>query len=326
MVVKIDVSLFSKPDLFTKIDRFFYFFFERRYDFYLDDENILDSEWIQNARFENRDILMEAFERTIQNSITNDLTIFNINDPENNIYTIDEALFILEKPVYIFLENAVNDQNFILGLLTNFKKRGQKSLRFIRSEWLVFQNGGGKNDIINQIENKLTSFNQKSLDNKYYLRAIVIVDSDKNNPTDVNESNNLLEVFCNQNDISLHILEKREIENYMPIQMLYEINDINNNKVETLENLNPTQQDYYDLDSGFNRKSKNGIDDIFSSLTNEEYNTLKNGFSEEIKTKSEVPKLFLNSKLTRDLLTEKCSHQQDSNELLNIIDKINRLL
>jgi len=326
MVVKIDISLFSNKDLFTKIDRCFFYFYERRYDFFLDNENILDSEWIKDARPENRDLLMEAFERTVQNSLTNDITISNQNSTQNKTYTFDEALFILDNPVCIFLENAVNDGNFVLGLLNNFKSRGRKCLRFIEAGWLQLKNGGGKNDIINQIQNTLNLYQQRDLDNTEYLRAIVIVDSDKQNPTDVIESNNILTEFCNQNKIILHILEKREMENYLPIEILNDIDNINFDRVEALANLNEIQQDFYDLDAGFNGKSKNEIDDIFSNLTNEEYNILKTGFSQEIKTKTEVPQLFLSSRLTRELLNEKCRHQLNSNELLNIIDKIDSLL
>lgn len=326
MVVKIDISLFLNKGLFTKIDRCFFHFYERRYDFFLDDENILESEWIKNARPKNGELLMEAFERTIQNSLSYDITISNQNTVENSIYTIDEALFILNNPVCIFLENAVNDGNFVLGLVNKFKSRGRRCLKFINAGWLELKNGGGKNDIINQIKNILKLYQNRDLDNKVYLRAIVIVDSDKKNPSDIVEANNTLQEFCNLNNITLHVLEKREMENYIPIEMLNDIDNINSEKVEALASLNEIQQDYYDLDGGFNGKSKNEIDRIYANLTNEEYNILKNGFSQEIKTKTEIPKLFLSSKLTHELLNEKCSHQIDSNELLNIIDKIDSLL
>ncbi|RED45244.1 hypothetical protein DFQ10_102112 [Winogradskyella eximia] len=326
MVVKIDTSLFSDEGLFTKIDRCFFYFYERRYDFYLDDESIIDSEWIKEARLQNGELMMEAFERTVQNSLSFDLTISDNNNVEDDVYTIDEALFILNNPVCIFLENAVNDGNFILGLFNKFKSKGRKCLKFFNEGWILFKNAGGKNDIINQIRNMLTTYEQRDLDNKIYLRAIVIVDSDKKNPTEIIEANNVLVEFCNLNNITLHILEKREMENYMPIEMLNDIEDINSEKVEAIANLNKVQQDYYDLDDGFRGKSRNELDNIFADLTNEQYNTLKNGLSQEIKTKIEVPKLFLSNKITHEDLNNKCSHQLDSNELLNIIDKIDSLL
>lgn len=306
MVFKIENNLFLNSKKYTDIDKLINFIVDRRYDICLDDDIILESEWAENLRKKNAEIIDESFTRSIQNSLKPDIIITeNINDISNNYIKIEDALIILNQKVEIYVENSYYDSQFIKCLFKLFKRKSKKAQLHLDNRWIEFKNCGGKNDVINQINHNLETFDKCNLPNNFYMKAIVILDSDKISKDDYDENKlktiSTIDNFCKENKILIHILEKREMENYIPLKILenYSTN-LDIKELERIRSLSPTERDYYD----------------FEKLS-----------SSDFKTKKKIPEMFSNDKeITQDLLIDNCSHQDNPMELQTIIEKINSIL
>ena len=118
----------------------------------------------------------------------------------------------------------MNDAYFINALIENFRKKSKKIKRFKDENWLKYENGGGADNIPNTIISILSSFERLPKSNHNYLRAIVILDSDRQyvGMPLKNDKQKIID-FCKMNEIKYHILEKREMENYIPNEVFDEM-------------------------------------------------------------------------------------------------------
>jgi hypothetical protein len=326
MIIKIASSLFLEPSYFDELDDILKLFIKNRYDLYIDNPDITETGWIEGVRptSTKREFIKEALVSSVQLNKFN-ITLDEQNDVERNIYSLKDGIIFLSGSALVFMENANSDQKFIRGILPKFKN-GIKAFTYYKNRWLEFRHCGGKNDIINQINQELRKYRNEELNNINYLKAIVISDSDRKYPNEPIDLDNLVN-YCSENKIKLHILEKKEIENYLPIDLLEKSEFIDNNKLNAFKSLTPEQQDFFDMEKGFNIDSPKKLHPFFKGIEPENYKLLIKGFnSREFKTKTELPKMFLSDGLTKKMLLDKCIHQTDPKELENIIDKINSLL
>lgn len=304
MILKINSELFNEELYFSNIDRILDFIIERRYELYFDDEDILDNSlWLREARLNYKELLYESFVKTLQESKKHNIEITKSDDLDNNRLSMENALIFLNNKTVIFLENAHYDKFFILGLIEKFRKRAKKIRVFFEKRWIEFRHCGGKNDAINQISEVLQTFNGEILENHIYLRAFLLLDSDKKHKFD-NDSDRLkvkrkISDFCTANNIVVHFLEKREIENYIPLCIIENIDDLKAEEVDLLKSLSKEEKDFYD----------------FEILSTKSY-----------RTKQEFPKLFLKETLTQEMLIEECTHQENADELQIILEKINSII
>lgn len=326
MVIKLASSLFFEPTYFDELDVILKLFIDNRYDLYIDDPDITEKGWIEGVRPTSvkKEFIKEALIKSAQQNKVN-ITLEEKNDISNSIYSLKDGMIFLSNSALVFMENANSDQKFIRGILQKFEK-GKKAFTFYKNRWLEFRHCGGKTDITNQINQELRKYRNEALSNLNYLKAIVICDSDRKYPNEELKLDDLIS-YCSENKITLHILEKREIENYLPLEILEDSDFIENNKLNALSALSPEQQDYFDMESGFNINSQKKLHPFFEDIESENYKLLIKGFNcKEFKSKIEFPKMFLSDALTKKMLLEKCSHQKDPKELENIINKINDLL
>ncbi|MFN7422655.1 MAG: hypothetical protein ACK5QP_04590, partial [Chitinophagales bacterium] len=137
--------------------------------------------------------------------------------------------------------------------------------------------------------------------------------------------------FCNNNNLPLHILYKREIENYLPLDIFEKINSSNPFVRTYLDKLVDTQRDFIDIEKGIEKTRKNWgsekkeVLNLFQNLTDKEFESLRNGLNGEFNSfKGDYPQLF--KKATQCGLIERTKYQQNPNELKDILDKITVLL
>jgi hypothetical protein len=164
---------------------------------------------------------------------------------------------------------------------------------------------------------------------------MVLIDSDKEFETTETKPDRVrLFSFLKENGIPYHELEKREIENYLPDEVLESIPEIDA-YIQTYLQLSPKQKDYFDLENGFGNKNLNSfpkeIQELYSNLDEKAIGILRKGMSiksfEENGFKSEFPKLFADEKVTQETLKARTVHQsKDPNELQTILDKITEQL
>ena len=186
-------------------------------------------------------------------------------------------------------------------MFTHFDER-KVALQHLNKGWLAFENAGGANNIINFITGKLNAFNGLPKANHRYLRAFVLIDSDRKYKGDnVRQEKEKLITFLDENNIPNHCLTKREMENYLPDEAFKEISD-NRDFVEAYLRLTPEQKDYFDIEKGFPNKRFDQLDmkvqTLYSSLSVNDKKLFRkkdlkkiNG-SEKDNFKSDFPELF----------------------------------
>jgi hypothetical protein len=249
----------------------------------------------------------------------------------DNQFNLEEAIRFFIQPVSIILENSLNDQYFVMAIIKHFDA-SEEVIKHFNNGWIQFENAGGCTNIPNFIDAKLQSFN--NLAAKYskskndYLRCFVIMDSDKCYlGMSLKPDKQKVETYLDEVGVKKHILEKREMENYIPDSILAGFNDVYLNLYLKLTRV---QKDYFDLEKGFNknRSDKNfdaNIRALYRSITDTDWKTLKNGIKcppYDKQFKSEFPKLFEDKNINKMNL----STRTGSNELQDILNKITSLL
>jgi hypothetical protein len=296
------------------------------HDFFCDLEEIEKSPIFKILTSDEKSIIFEYYEKIITNSINSfDITI--TEDSTDATFNLVESIRYLNQPVSIILENSNNDKYFLEALFKNFKTRSKQINKHIKAGDLVYVMAGGKENIQHLLTAKLDEFKYLPKEKHKYLRAIVIFDSDKLFPSP-NSSNNKLIDSLTDLEISYHELEKREMENYMPDIIFFNINDEFCRKY--LE-MNPIQKDFFDIQNGFKDKDINDfpvpIQELYNQMSDDNFSYFrKNEFQIEGSFKADFPKFFLSDDVNQENLKHRVSHQENPNELEEILDKINQLL
>ncbi|WP_439504447.1 hypothetical protein [Sediminibacterium sp.] len=343
MVIEISYRAFLDKNNFQSISYLLKLCsFNHRYSFFVELSLVRDTEIFKSLDSDSRDTIENYFSSYVEGSLKPDLEI----DPTNqNKMGIEEGIRYLSPPFILLLENSLNDSYFINSLIKNFKKHAKKIQHSINFGWFEYGNAGGCNNIPNFIENKALSFQGLPKDKYSYLRIFVIMDSDKTFPEDSVTNKNKVFDFLNSKNISYHVLEKREIENYLPNIVFQELEkeDIFINAYQKLTSL---QKDYFDIENGFkdvNFKSLDpNIQDLYSDLSQEDYMIFrkrkidisvilrkypiimdKEGNNDY---KQLLPRLFNLDVVKGADLQNRCNHQVDPNELVSILTEISQRL
>jgi hypothetical protein len=248
-------------------------------------------------------------------------------------------LTFFNQPVLILLENSLNDAYLIQAIIYHFDNF-EKIKRHLENRWIQFDNLGGCKNLKNFINSKLSSFHLLPKAQFNYLRCFVILDSDRISPTKRKEHKHSDGIhFMRRNKIKYHILEKRNMENYMPIEVFKEWKDGQlDGWVDAYEHLSEKQKDFFNINVGFSKKNEVGksilkreelekeIQDLYSDISEPNYQTLDNGFKlQDFKT--DFPKKFTESpNVNKKTLLNRTSEQENPTEFLEILQKINDLL
>ncbi len=206
---------------------------------------------------------------------------------------------ILSESSYVVLENGTNDWKFVKGIVFMYSKvkRNERKIlyrklkRCIETNQLRSDNAGGKGQIINRIKAKEAIFGSDYI--KY--RVATIFDNDKTKIADeISNLNKKIISYIKRNDIlgsgnikfeatdliPWHMLYKREIENYFPLDFILK---------------------YFPLDD---------VDEI-KGFSNEEYDFIDiEDYFNAYDIKNDLPPLFLKNELKRAHLEERCEHHK----------------
>ena len=333
MIVKVENSIFENTDtFFQKMDCFLHVVNERHFwliDDFSNIETIRKSDWYKGLR----PLYKSIIDGYIVASSTKKKQNIVIVSSNGNNFDLDEANVYLDQSFILILENSMNDGHFITSLAKNFPKIGKLIDQHKSNKWLEYGNGNGCNGIINFINEKLQYDNNLPKLNKLeYLRCFVLVDSDSEYPNmQCSEAKNKLLAFLQENKLPYHFLEKREIENYLPDEVIETIEG-NEEYISAYLKLESIQKDYFDLEKGFPDKNFDTFNDYIKELyQNTSDQDIAIFRKQRLKIdggfKSEVPKLFLHQKVTQTTLRNRVSHQvNDPNELETILRKISELL
>lgn len=312
MWIKLDNSLFETNEHIDGLRQLLQIMsYKSKFNFFIDINAIENENIFEFFYPEINEIINQNYNLYIISSPSCKVTV---SEDENGI-SIAEAIILLSNQFYIILEHSTYDGHFLDALLREFKGKSKKINQHKLNGWLDYQMGGGA-------ENIITLLNGKDL-NTY--RCFVLVDSDKEFPLEP-AKRTALENFCIHNNIPYHILEKREMENYMPLDIV-EKNNLLSNPVKSYISLESVQQDFFDLQNGFTMSrrnletEKNHVHLLYSNISETNYNNLRNGIKDEFQNfKRDFSELFVSA--TQQGLIQRTQEQNNPNELKEILDKI----
>ncbi len=296
--------------------------YKSKYNFFIDIEQIENDLIFDKFYKENNEIIARFYEMFVTTN-PKDIIIISNNDGDFNL---SEAIIFIEEKFELILENDMYDGEFVDCLLREFNEKSKKIIHFKENNWFKYQNAGGATGVINTIQQKINHFG-----NRKFLKCFVLVDSDLDYPQSENPKRKNLIDFCKKNNIPFHILYKREIENYLSLDIFNEINPISLFVRIYNDKLDNNQRDFIDIEKGFRKSMKNlkinkkEAYNLFSNLIEDDFNNLRNGISSEFENfKRDYAKLFKKAK--REGLLERTNHQTNPKELEEILEKITALL
>lgn len=274
MRVKCDNSLF---DNITAIDSFIDCMSAHRESHVMDLSNVkelVDS--ISNDHSLTQRIKALAVLSANQNFYYS-LNVKDKND-ENGI-SIDLLNRFLSRKAIVIIENEHSDARFldvVIEAIGNARLKKTKNI-----SWEV-KGAGGCGEIPKTINSECEKFEKSP------FRVVVIHDSDKlsiANELSVTQKN----IISKSREFSIECmtLEKREIENYIPYDLIETLGHGYAKRVEFFKLLTSQQMDFFDYKNGFKRKNKNDKDfnGLFNDLNDDVFNGIKDGFGDDIAEK-----------------------------------------
>ncbi|MEZ8651710.1 hypothetical protein AB6D92_22405 [Vibrio splendidus] len=305
MKINLDKSLFKDDNrislmsiLYSALGNMAYLCFD------MDDDDILD--WIsQNScddwKLANDIYVTDSANFRLSNKInvTDDIANSDWSLPTPEV-TLSDACILISKPIEIWVENAINDGAFVKLILS-------RTLLNLFESWeaksrVEFTTRGGIGDMKKTL---LIRNNDMGHRNKRF----VLCDSDALQKGKPHREANVIINTCTDNKIPHHCLERRSIENYLPIDYL--INSINVNarptnnkykKYNAFKKLSEDLRHYYHMKEGINHTPlyKSGLyDHVMDTILTEA--DLWTGFSNKyadrflsaVQDREEIRKLLL---------------------------------
>lgn len=327
MIIEIKPNIFEDNQNLKDVNYLLNIFSEnRRYDYFCEYSLIKGTSLFNNLLKLNKDLIEEYFNRFVgESNLKIGYTVSKVSSETE--FNFEEAKIFFNQPFIVILENSLNDGYFIDQVITAFKKKGKVIRRHKKNNWLKYGNGGGCTNIPNFIEGEKKNFKDLPKENHKYLKCFVLIDSDKRFPTDVRPERDKLFKYLTENNIPYHELTKREMENYLPDEVISLI-DKNDEYIKAYLSLSPTQKDYFDIEKGFEDKNLNsfdqGVKDLYDGLSNEVISIFRKKKMNIDNFKTEFPKLFEQAK--QENLKNRTNHQSNPSEIEDILGKITKLL
>lgn len=254
-------------------------------------------------------------------------------------FDVTEAIRYVATPLEIILENGTNDSPFVLAIIKSHLPLRDNIQDAYSEERIIFGTGGGCTNIENYIRGKL---HQRGVRTKF-LRYFVVVDGDKRFPNqEIKKYDNLI-AFLRSINVEFHILEKRCMENYLPIESYPKASD-NQRWLNTFKSLTNRQRDFFNISGGFrgdvpdSKKKLISADgsnirsllppeqqNFYSDLSDTNFSILSDGYQLP-SFKSSFPKGYEYSTTNRASFDTIVSHQPNPDELKDIAAAIHRLL
>lgn len=286
-------------------------FFDKSNQYNFNNSNIAKEHLGEEQRIVLKNYITNIPRRPITNLHRQHLTELKIgvNSSLHEIHPNDAYKIISERSK-IIVENGINDWKFIQGICQKYtsgktKRRSIYQLieDAIKNEVLESEHSGGTGEI-KKIAEKWIDSNRYV--NIFRYKLMAIFDSDKSSKTNyITPNKSLIEFFKMRDNITnirpsdheyedtdrfiWHILYKRKIENYIPLNILF----------QNITSINEQQQ------SDLSSKSNDELDFI-------EYGNGKGQFNigiSESKIKEQFPEIFLSPFSYRDL-EERCKHHK----------------
>jgi hypothetical protein len=328
MLIEIKTDVFEKGD-FRELNFLIQIIHEQsRYKLFVEKTAVQSFDLYQRLDILDRENIESAYDDLIESSFSPDCVISQTGSAST--FNIQESIQYLKQPVSIILEHSENDAPFLNALIKHFKKKSKKIQQHKDNNWLQYVFGGGST-IEACVTTILKRYENLPKASHHYIRCFVLRDSDKEHPSMQlkTETENLI-IFLQKHKIPYHILEKREMENYMPDIVFETIeNKENRDFIQAYLRLSPIQKDFFDIEKGFPDKNWSSfpreIQDLYKSVGEKDITVFRKKKVER-HFKTDFPKWFLDDTVKQANLLERTHHQTNPTELQDILAKITKLL
>ncbi|MEV6342645.1 hypothetical protein [Actinoplanes sp. NPDC051851] len=154
----------------------------------------------------------------------------------------------LSRPAVLIVEDLVNDGAFVRAVAAVFGSR--RVLTALANQWLEFRHAGGTGRFPAVVEAELAGF-------RTLARIALLADSDRWMPGQVTKIHRKAADF-RAAGLSVHVLELREAENYLPHRVLAACGSPSTASatLTALKKLSPDQRGHYDMKNGFGRRAE----------------------------------------------------------------------
>lgn len=322
MRVAIADNVFNAPNAFVALDRILDHFLSGRHRWEINDvEEIQNSSWLAGSdrvSRRNTEILEKCFVaaataaagRTHMQALAVDMTAA----PPNQL-SPEDALTYLSSPAIVVVENAESDGAFLDALVYAYDR--VELWHALESRWVELDHAGGFGEIEKRLERYLARTQGPP-------RALVLADSDRLYPGHESLTMTKINEVCIKLNIPYIVLDKRTIENYIPIGALQR----HHRRVcyQAFLKLDMAQRAHYSMKKGFGRDDSGGpivpTDQatMFRHLPARVLNDLCGGFG------ADAWQLFRDARdvITADTMNLTCT--SNPLELPTLLDRIEALI
>lgn len=222
----------------------------------------------------------------------------------------------LEQPARVFLEDGESDARFLTCVVRAYERAALGDALESTREWVVFEHCGGKTSIKRRVEDTLARSAMPGVSRR---RMLALLDSDRYYAAHESQGVTTARTITTCM-IAVHMLRKREAENYIPVGRLAELDQQYQAASETFAALTTEQRDHFDMKNGFGLKQDKVVlskhhRPLYESVPEVDKRALVGGFGKN------CGRVF-ESDIAREELDEVCSvpdEQAAARELLGIV-------
>lgn len=192
-------------------------------------------------------------------------------DDDIPLITLEDAAQLITMPIFLNLENSTNDLNFIKCVVDRYTRSEiSKKINLMR----IVPGTGGLGEVTKTL---IQQTNELILQFKMF----VMTDSDRIKIDEPQAPVMRVKALCLEKNVTHHILERRMIENYYPLSLIYEntpspVGTDIYNKIQAFDSLNREQRYCFHLKTGL--KGVRDPNSIYAGIPEEILALLDQGF------------------------------------------------
>ncbi len=224
MRVELESSLFEDVTAFRGLDRLFGFFEDERHQWDgSPDDSVFESSWL-TEQSRATVAIKEWLQKLVMHDAWADPHHLKLTvapgagqlDRVQKTVGLSQAHPVLECPAYIMVENEISDGRFLTAILRAYGAWDKLEQQFARG-WIDWKHAGGTGQMSELVERILQ-------DAAVLPQRILVVRDGDRTPTGIERSQETeiqrLNEACTRTGVRLHVLHKRDAENYLPARLL----------------------------------------------------------------------------------------------------------
>lgn len=245
MRVSLHKSVLDDPSCWDDLDQIIHYFDELKHAWHVDDSaEVENSEWLRSdingrAGKRIRSTLVKSYTAAIYPNKSTRIEV-TLNSTSAHQLTPKEACQCLRLPSKVLVENVSSDGEFLHFIIAAFKRKLLSDA--YTAGWLEWDQMGGFGECEKLLNERLEqTFGPP--------RLFLVADSDRLYTGHLTKTMEKVIESCTKLGIPYAILTKRKIENYLPLDVLQQLNQ---DRYNAYLHLSQEQKDYYEMKKGFN--------------------------------------------------------------------------